>query len=66
MNILNQSLLAAGLLVGFAAHAPAFAEKTLSVGDPAPALSVGEWVKGESETELNKGEVYLIEFWATW
>jgi len=65
MNKLTQAALAVGLLVGLAAPAPATTGETLNVGDPAPALSVGEWVKGDA-VELQKGQVYLIEFWATW
>lgn len=38
--------------------------KQLSVGDPAPALNVETWVKGEfNPSESNP---YVIEFWATW
>jgi len=38
----------------------------LVVGDPAPALSTEHWVKGEAPAELQRGTVYVIEFWATW
>jgi thiol-disulfide isomerase/thioredoxin len=38
----------------------------LKVGDPAPALSVDKWVKGDSITGFEKGRVYVVEFWATW
>jgi len=38
----------------------------LSVGDPAPALTIGEWVKGEPVTAFEPGQAYVIEFWATW
>ena len=65
MKKLTQALLAVGLFAGFAAATPVVEGETLEVGDPAPALSVGEWVKG-SAVELQKGQVYLIEFWATW
>jgi len=64
-NILKTSL-AVGLLAGFVAAAPAPDGETLKVGDPAPALSVAEWVKGDQVEGLAKGQVYLIEFWATW
>jgi len=37
----------------------------LRVGDMAPGLDVSKWVKGE-ETTLEEGNVYIIEFWATW
>ncbi len=39
---------------------------TLKVGDPAPKLQVGKWVQGEPVKELEKGKVYIVEFWATW
>lgn len=39
---------------------------TLKVGDPAPPLKVGGWVKGEPVNELEKGNVYVLEYWATW
>lgn len=38
----------------------------LMVGDKAPALFIDSWVKGEPITGLEKGKVYLVEFWATW
>ena len=37
----------------------------LSVGDPAPGLSIEEWVKGD-QTGIERGTTYVIEFWATW
>jgi thiol-disulfide isomerase/thioredoxin len=39
---------------------------TLKVGDMAPPLRVGKWMKGEPVTELERGKIYVIEFWATW
>ena len=41
-------------------------ETTLKLGDPAPALNVAEWVKGDAVSSLAKDKVYVIEFWATW
>jgi thiol-disulfide isomerase/thioredoxin len=38
----------------------------LMVGDPAPALGVSNWVKGDKLSRLEKGRVYVVEFWATW
>ena len=38
----------------------------LSIGSEAPALSIGEWVKGEAVDEFEEGHVYVVEFWATW
>jgi len=39
---------------------------TLKVGDPAPAMSIEKWVKGDAITGFEKGRVYVVEFWATW
>jgi thiol-disulfide isomerase/thioredoxin len=39
---------------------------TLKVGDPAPPLQVGKWLKGGPINQLEKGKVYVIECWATW
>jgi thiol-disulfide isomerase/thioredoxin len=38
----------------------------LMVGDPAPALSVARWVKGEPLARFEPGRVYVVDFWATW
>lgn len=37
----------------------------LAPGDAAPAIDVAEWVKGDPVT-LESGNVYVVEFWATW
>jgi thiol-disulfide isomerase/thioredoxin len=42
------------------------AAPTLKVGDPAPALSITNWVKGDPVTGFEKGRTYVVEFWATW
>jgi thiol-disulfide isomerase/thioredoxin len=52
---------AAGLLAaGFATTALA-----LDLGDDAPELEVGQWVKGGPVT-LSAGKAYVVSFWATW
>jgi len=38
----------------------------LSVGEPAPRLSVERWVKGREPLRFGSGSIYVIEFWATW
>jgi thiol-disulfide isomerase/thioredoxin len=38
----------------------------LMTGDKAPKLAISEWVKGEPITGFEKGQVYVVEFWATW
>ncbi len=42
------------------------APPSLRIGDPAPALTVGDWIKGEPVEALEKGRVHVVEFWATW
>ena len=42
------------------------ASVSLTVGSPAPALKVSRWVKGAPVPSLEKGKVYVVEFWATW
>jgi thiol-disulfide isomerase/thioredoxin len=44
--------------------APARAD--LTVGDSAPKLKVKEFVKGEPIEALEQGNIYVVEFWATW
>ena len=55
--------LAALLIFGAASLAPA---QTLSVGDPAPPITVSKWVKGDKIDELKADGTYVVEFWATW
>ncbi len=38
----------------------------LKVGDAAPPIKVGGWVKGDAVTGFEPGKVYVMEFWATW
>lgn len=39
---------------------------TLKVGDPAPPIVAAKWLKGEPVTSFKLGQVYVVEFWATW
>ncbi|MDD4638422.1 MAG: TlpA disulfide reductase family protein [Bacteroidales bacterium] len=39
---------------------------TLNVGDKAPELRYGKWIKGTQINEYSKGRLYIVEFWATW
>jgi len=38
----------------------------LIIGDKAPELKYGSWVKGTPIKAYKKGHLYLFEFWATW
>ncbi|MBS0196138.1 MAG: redoxin family protein [Planctomycetes bacterium] len=42
------------------------AAKPLTVGDAAPALQVEAYLKGSPVEKFEKGQVYVVEFWATW
>lgn len=67
MKNLTRPLLALGLAVGLATTASAAPQDAkLKVGDPAPALAIQEWVKGDAVRGLQKDQAYVIEFWATW
>lgn len=79
MKAKSLSLLAMALTAGLASHALAgdpdeilaaenleFKAPDLLVGDPAPSLSVTNWVKGEEVSSFQTGHVYVVEFWATW
>lgn len=48
-------------VVAWAGEAP-----TLKIGEAAPALDTGKWLKGAPVEKLEKGKVYVVEFWATW
>lgn len=37
---------------------------TLVVGSDAPSLTIEKWVKGTAVPKFEKGNVYLVEFWA--
>jgi thiol-disulfide isomerase/thioredoxin len=39
---------------------------SLKVGGPAPALKADRWLRGEAVRGFKPGNVYVVEFWATW
>ncbi|HEY7426880.1 MAG TPA: TlpA disulfide reductase family protein [Gemmataceae bacterium] len=43
----------------------AVAADPLTIGSPAPKLKVDTWVKGDPVSGIQKGKVYVIEFWGT-
>ena len=45
---------------------PEFTPPELLVGDAAPKLQVGDWLKGEPVEALADDKTYVLEFWATW
>jgi thiol-disulfide isomerase/thioredoxin len=49
-----------------ATAAPAKDDGVLSMGDVAPPIRNGNWIQGEPVSEWKKGQVYVLDFWATW
>ena len=45
---------------------PAEKPKKLAVGDPAPPLTVTDWLRGDKVESFADGKCYVVEFWATW
>jgi thiol-disulfide isomerase/thioredoxin len=64
VTIVTVALALAGLGTQAAAERaplPAF-----RIGSDAPPLRVMKWVKGSPVEEFQDGQVYVVEFWATW
>src|SRR5262249_5113827 len=36
------------------------------IGDPAPVLTVAEFIKGDAVDRFEKGKIYVVDFWASW
>lgn len=58
------AILMATVVLGWAPAGTA--GERLKVGDPAPMLADMEFVKGDKVAKLDRGKIYVIEFWATW
>lgn len=39
---------------------------SLFPGDAPPPITVSQWLKGAPVSKIEKGKVYVVEFWATW
>jgi thiol-disulfide isomerase/thioredoxin len=48
------------------AAAQSYEFKSLEIGDPAPAIEVSHWIKGDRLKAFEPGKVYVLDFWATW
>ena len=57
--LLSAALMSAALVSAQAEHA-------LKIGDAAPPLKVGKWIKGEPVKAVEAGKLHVLEFWATW
>lgn len=62
MNYVKMLLLLSLVFVA----APAADDHSLIVGDDAPKLAVETWLKGDAVKSFEKGQIYVLEFWATW
>ncbi|MFT4648920.1 MAG: hypothetical protein ACI9X4_002154 [Glaciecola sp.] len=66
MLITSLSIAGLALAANLAVTNPVPQESKLKLGDPAPALQIAEWVKGQPVDSMATGKTYIIEFWATW
>src|SRR5206468_3746931 len=64
----NHKNLMKKIIVSLLAIAGALHANSAELGMSAPALHVGEWVKGQAvNLDQGKGKnIYVVEFWATW
>jgi thiol-disulfide isomerase/thioredoxin len=60
------SLLAITMLLLIETKAQVSKHKLLDIGDQAPELRVGAWLKGTQIKDYKKDHLYVFEFWATW
>lgn len=60
------TLAGAGLLAASAAAQTGMPEPSLQVGDEAPALEHVNWLHGDPISEYESGQIYVLDFWATW
>ncbi len=45
---------------------PSTSAPLLGIGDPAPPIVIDHWATGEPVAAMSDGQVYVVEFWATW
>jgi len=55
-----------GYIITVTANAQEPETPLLNIGDQAPSLSLRDWIKGNPVQQFEKGQVYVLEFWATW
>lgn len=61
-----KTILSVAVAFGMAGMSLAAPRQVLMPGDPAPELKVSQWIKGEPIARFEKGQVYVVELWATW
>ncbi|HMS56264.1 MAG TPA: redoxin domain-containing protein [Fimbriimonadaceae bacterium] len=60
MKLIKLCVLSMAALMAVAAQAG------IGVGDKAPAIKVAKWSKGKPFSKFEPGQIYVVEFWATW
>jgi len=63
LTALAISMMAASVM---AQSAAAEKDPALMPGAKAPSVKVHSWIKGNPVKEFKKGEIHVVEFWATW
>ena len=63
---LNSIFTRAIILASLPLLASAAIADTLKPGDKAPSLKFSTWSQGNPTKEFKSGQVYVVEFWATW
>lgn len=63
---MNQFLKIILLVFFFNVQLTGIQAQTLKIGDTAPPMQVAGWLRNKPEAPLKKGEVHIVEFWATW
>jgi thiol-disulfide isomerase/thioredoxin len=66
MNLRIKSLLGLAFGMLFLFTTSAQAQNVLRVGSPAPEIKHSKWMKGTAINNFEKGNFYVVEFWATW
>lgn len=61
---MKPTILVLAATIGLAAVCPAQAK--LKIGSDAPDLTIAKWIKGVPVEKFKPGNVYVVEFWATW
>ena len=61
-----KTILSVAVAFGIACMSLAAPRQVLMPGDPAPELRVSQWIKGDPIARFEKGQVYVVELWATW
>src|SRR3954470_22228220 len=62
---MTRALILSSVLAAIGSACAASAADPLTIGSPAPKLTVGTWVKGDPVSGIEKGKVYVVEFWGT-